>query len=358
MRKPSFRACWWCAPEGPNLGSRAAKYGGGGGFKRTRGVSWSGTCPSFFVLFFCPFFVSLFFVHFLLSFEQKESLSVLKGPYICLSPREVRLLSLFVHFCVLLLFFLCPDFNSPFLSFPWIFSDLRLGGPPVRPTFSQRAQIFKKHSGFKSTDDWNFQARLKRMTFSSEVENFKRTTHQTPIFVGNSRGQDWNFQARLKFSSEIENFKRKLEIFKRSSEIGFFQDSGPLGFSLTWNTEFPRILRHFPGGFRRRKTVTTAGRSYGGPFEKFVGGLGGIFRSCPPTSQRLPLCGNHQMQRILGQLLGSLLQNPWNSSEVAPEVSIRLLSVSRVTVWCPQLVFWGERWRWYVEQRWPSSIRF
>ena len=75
----------------------------------------------------------------------------------------------------------------------------------------------------------NFQARLKWMTFSSEIENFKRATHQTPIFVGNSRGQDWKFQARLKFSSEIENFKRKLEVFKRSSEIGFFQDSGPLG---------------------------------------------------------------------------------------------------------------------------------
>ena len=33
----------------------------------------------------------------------------------------------------------------------------------------------------------------------------------------------------MTFSSEIENFKRKLEIFKRSSEIFFFQDSGPLG---------------------------------------------------------------------------------------------------------------------------------
>ena len=61
------------------------------------------------------------------------------------------------------------------------------------------------------------------MTFSSEIENFKRATHQTPISVGNSRGQDGKFQARLKFSSEIENFKRKLEIFKRSSEIGFFK---------------------------------------------------------------------------------------------------------------------------------------
>ena len=48
--------------------------------------------------------------------------------------------------------------------------------------------------------------------------------------------------------------------------------------------------------------------------------LGVIFRSCPPTSQKLPLCGNRQTQRILGQLLRSLLQNPRNFSEVAPEV--------------------------------------
>ena len=40
-----------------------------------------------------------------------------------------------------------------------------------------------------------------------------------------------------------------------------------------------------------------------------MGGLGGIFRSCPLTSQKLPLCGNHQTQRILGQFLRSLLQS-------------------------------------------------
>ena len=51
-----------------------------------------------------------------------------------------------------------------------------------------------------------------------------------------------------------------------------------------------------------------------------LGVLGGIFRSCPPTSQKLPLCGNHQTQRNLRQLLGSLLQNPGNFSEVDPEV--------------------------------------
>ena len=106
-------------------------------------------------------------------------------------------------------------------------AEFRLSENGPKTQITQRAQILKI---FKITlQDWNFQARLKRITFSSEIEHFKRATHQTPIFVGNSQAQDWTFQARLKFSSEIENFKRKLEIFKRSSEIGFFQDSGPLG---------------------------------------------------------------------------------------------------------------------------------
>ena len=70
---------------------------------------------------------------------------------------------------------------------------------------TQRAQILKN---FKiALRDWNFQARLKRMTFSSEIENFKRATHQTPIFVG-------NFKVKIEnFKSEIEVFKRKLENF-------------------------------------------------------------------------------------------------------------------------------------------------
>ena len=54
------------------------------------------------------------------------------------------------------------------------------------------------------------------MTFSSEIEIFKRVTHQAPIFVGEIS------RSTLKISSEIE-------VFKRSSEIDFFQDSGPLG---------------------------------------------------------------------------------------------------------------------------------
>ena len=34
---------------------------------------------------------------------------------------------------------------------------------------------------------------------------------------------------------------------------------------------------------RRRKTVATAGRSYGGPSEKFVGGSEGNFQKLPPN---------------------------------------------------------------------------
>ena len=64
------------------------------------------------------------------------------------------------------------------------------------------------------------------MTFSSKTENFKRASHQT-LFL--CVGGEFS-RSRLKISSEIEIFKRKLEIFKRSSEIGFFQDSGPLGY--------------------------------------------------------------------------------------------------------------------------------
>ena len=56
---------------------------------------------------------------------------------------------------------------------------------------------------------------------SSKIENFKRATHQTPIFVGNSEGRDWTFQARLKFLNEIEKFKRDW----------FFSIFGPLGLS-------------------------------------------------------------------------------------------------------------------------------
>ena len=47
---------------------------------------------------------------------------------------------------------------------------------------------------------------------------------------------------------------------------------------------------------------------------------GGFSEVAPITSQKLPVCGNHQTQRILGQLLRSLLQNSRNFSEVASEV--------------------------------------
>ena len=52
------------------------------------------------------------------------------------------------------------------------------------------------------------------LKFSSEIENFKRATHQTPIFCG----EFW--RSRLKMSSEIEFFERAR--LKISSEIEFF----------------------------------------------------------------------------------------------------------------------------------------
>ena len=58
------------------------------------------------------------------------------------------------------------------------------------------------------------------MKSSIKTENFKRATRQTPIFKGNSEGQDWTFRVRLKISSEIE-------IFKRDEILSIF---GPLGF--------------------------------------------------------------------------------------------------------------------------------
>ena len=72
----------------------------------------------------------------------------------------------------------------------------------------------------------------------------------------------------MTFSSEIENFKRKLEIFKRSSEIGFFQDSGPLGIR-----KWPRSL------FLRDGETTTKIK-----FAFFEGaGVGGREENCPQT---------------------------------------------------------------------------
>ena len=54
---------------------------------------------------------------------------------------------------------------------------------------------------------------------SSEIEDFKRATHQTPFFVGN-------------LEVKIENFRRDCKFLARlyiSSEIDFFQSLGPQG---------------------------------------------------------------------------------------------------------------------------------
>ena len=50
---------------------------------------------------------------------------------------------------------------------------------------------------------------FKILKVSSEIDKFKRTAPPDPyFFVGNSVGQNGNFQSRLKISIEIENFKR------------------------------------------------------------------------------------------------------------------------------------------------------
>ena len=52
-----------------------------------------------------------------------------------------------------------------------------------------------------------------------------------------------------------------------------------------------------------------------------MGSFGGNLQKLPPNFSEVAfICGNHQTKRILGQLLRSLLQNPRNFSEVAPEV--------------------------------------
>ena len=67
------------------------------------------------------------------------------------------------------------------------------------PAFALRAQILKK---------------FKILKFSSEIEIFKRATHQPPIFCG----EFW--RSRLKFSSEIEIFKRD---WKFQARLNFFK---------------------------------------------------------------------------------------------------------------------------------------
>ena len=80
---------------------------------------------------------------------------------------------------------------------PWI------SGPLRDSWVSLRAQILK-----------NF----KILKFSSAPPT------KPLFFVGNSGGQDWKFQARLKFSSEIENFKRSWN-FSRFGPLGFVKIS-------------------------------------------------------------------------------------------------------------------------------------
>ena len=71
--------------------------------------------------------------------------------------------------------------------------------------------------------------------------------------------------------------------------------------------------------------------TYGGPSEKFVGGFWGNFQKLPPNFSEVAfICRNQQMQRILGQLLRSLLQNPGSSQKLLQKSTLRCIRVFSV----------------------------
>ena len=91
-------------------------------------------------------------------------------------------------------------------------------------------------------------------------------------------------------------------------------------FLQFWNSSLKRS-KNFTSPSNNQLTLKSkAFVPFGNLLRNLWGVLGGISRSCPVTSQKLPLCGNRQMQRILGQFFRSLLQNRRKFSEVAPEV--------------------------------------
>ena len=69
-----------------------------------------------------------------------------------------------------------------------------------------------------------------------EIFKLEASHHQTPIFMGKSGGQDWNFQARLNF------FKRDWIFFKRSWH--FFKI---WAFVDEWALEVPRVRLSISG---------------------------------------------------------------------------------------------------------------
>ena len=93
------------------------------------------------------------------------------------------------------------------------------------------------------------------LKFSSEIETFKRVTHQTPIFVGEfwSSGiemfkQDWSFQARLNFF----NLWALRECFCKSIAI---QMGGISWYKLVRDWIFQSLVGAREGGRTLRKDV-------------------------------------------------------------------------------------------------------
>ena len=78
------------------------------------------------------------------------------------------------------------------------------GNPGIRA-------LYQAH-GIASFKIERIQDRPQGLKFSNEIQNFKRATHQTPGFLWGIlrawRSGLKNSSARLKFSSEIENYKR------------------------------------------------------------------------------------------------------------------------------------------------------
>ena len=127
--------------------------------------------------------------------------------------------------------------RNPLLPVNTIHNPLKI--PGARPS-AQRLKKIKI-----ALRDWNFQARLKRMTFSSEIEHFKRATHQNPIFVGNSQGQDWKFQAKTwSFQARLKISNENLKFSSVQARLVFFK------IRALWDWVPELILDSFPESYR------------------------------------------------------------------------------------------------------------
>ena len=81
---------------------------------------------------------------------------------------------------------------------------------------------------------------------------------------------------------------------------------------------------------RQRKIVATAGRSYGGPSEKFVGGFGGNFQKLPPSFSEVAFMWKVPRNAFWGNFLEVCFRTPGTSQKLLQRSALRcilLLSV-------------------------------